>query len=182
MKVLISLFLIGTLFMGAEDVSIDFGTKKVNQGWYVVNDGVMGGLSQGNITYTDDGLLFEGNISLENNGGFSRFISGRTDFNLQDYNAIEIRIKADARKYAFVLQNTQVYYRPTWRVEFTGNGQEWQTIRMPLEDFNKAVMARPTGQKMNPDMLSSIRWMGIILYDKKSGPFKMELDYIKLVQ
>ena len=41
-------------------------------GWRVVDDGVMGGRSKGNIKVSDDGILtFSGKLSLENNGGFS---------------------------------------------------------------------------------------------------------------
>jgi hypothetical protein len=51
---------------------IDFTDKKAGHQMNVVNDGVMGGLSQGAIEMTqNDSLLFKGNISLQNNGGFS---------------------------------------------------------------------------------------------------------------
>ncbi len=40
-------------------------------GWTTVNDPVMGGMSNSRITYGDGGLVFSGNISLENNGGFA---------------------------------------------------------------------------------------------------------------
>ena len=39
--------------------------------WSIVNDDVMGGVSQGSAQAVDDVLLFKGDISLENNGGFS---------------------------------------------------------------------------------------------------------------
>ncbi len=44
---------------------IDFGSEKVDGGWYVVNDGVMGGLSQSRIAFTKDAMIFQGNLSLE---------------------------------------------------------------------------------------------------------------------
>ena len=40
-------------------------------GWKVVNDDVMGGVSQGATQAAKNVMVFEGNISLENNGGFS---------------------------------------------------------------------------------------------------------------
>ena len=56
---------------------IDFTDKKADHQMNVVNDGVMGGLSQGRIEMTqNDSLLFKGNISLQNNGGFSSFRIG----------------------------------------------------------------------------------------------------------
>ena len=39
--------------------------------WKVVNDGVMGGVSKGGMSDMGNVMLFEGYLSLENNGGFS---------------------------------------------------------------------------------------------------------------
>src|ERR1700712_3033759 len=39
--------------------------------WTPVNDPVMGGASTSTVTFGDGGLVFSGNISLENNGGFA---------------------------------------------------------------------------------------------------------------
>ena len=41
-------------------------------GWIIVNDGVMGGLSKGEMDMNEEGNgVFRGRVSLENNGGFS---------------------------------------------------------------------------------------------------------------
>lgn len=53
--------------------------------WMIVNDDVMGGNSQGSAETTNNNvLLFEGSLSLENNGGFS---SVKTDgnWNLENF-------------------------------------------------------------------------------------------------
>ena len=59
--------------MGFSPMTFDFGTKNsaASRDWRVINDGVMGGLSQGRALLTEESILFEGEISLENNGGFS---------------------------------------------------------------------------------------------------------------
>ena len=39
--------------------------------WKVINDGVMGGLSKGNLEFTERNTMkFSGSLSLKNNGGF----------------------------------------------------------------------------------------------------------------
>jgi len=49
----------------------DFTEKSDLTNWYVVVDGVMGGLSQGSFGVNDEGNgVFKGTVSLENNGGF----------------------------------------------------------------------------------------------------------------
>ena len=64
--------------------------------WMVVNDGVMGGLSQSRPEITDrDTLVFTGNVSLENNGGFASIRHGAEPFGLEEGDGILIRVKGD---------------------------------------------------------------------------------------
>ena len=44
---------------------------KTSDQWRIVNDGVMGGLSSSKAIVKDDKIIFNGNVSLENNGGFA---------------------------------------------------------------------------------------------------------------
>ena len=51
---------------------VDFKTDSSMDNWFVVNDGVMGGLSQGSFEFNKEGYAtFKGTISLDNYGGFS---------------------------------------------------------------------------------------------------------------
>jgi hypothetical protein len=72
----------------AEDSIYEFDREEVKAaGWRVVDDGVMGGRSKGNLQISDEGVLtFEGTLSLENNGGFS---SLRTDSLKKDLSGAE---------------------------------------------------------------------------------------------
>ena len=48
-----------------------FNNESDSRQWPATNDGVMGGISQGQSNITADGTLrFCGTVSLENNGGF----------------------------------------------------------------------------------------------------------------
>ena len=47
---------------------LDFSSAQSAEDWYAINDGVMGGVSSGRITWTGEGTVtFEGRVSLENN-------------------------------------------------------------------------------------------------------------------
>ena len=68
--------------------------------WRVVDDGVMGGLSQGKREIGDDGILrFFGTLSLENNGGFSSLRTGNVRMDLGGADGIVLRVKGDGRTY-----------------------------------------------------------------------------------
>ena len=50
----------------------DFNKKSDLQDWIIVDDVVMGGESLSTFKLNEDGCgIFEGNISIQNNGGFS---------------------------------------------------------------------------------------------------------------
>ena len=72
MKILTSSLLL--ILMISSTQKIDFGNGKDGQSWQVVNDGVMGGRSQGSKMLTENSMVFWGEVSLENNGGFSSLI------------------------------------------------------------------------------------------------------------
>ena len=68
--------------------------------WRTVNDGVMGGVSQGQMVAIDSGLRFQGRLSLENNGGFAstrRLFGG----DLAGAGGVRLRVKGDGRRYQF---------------------------------------------------------------------------------
>ena len=67
-------FIICTLLLiNMETILIYNFNKKSNlKKWTVINDAVMGGKSEGEFYLNSDGNgVFEGDVSLENNGGFS---------------------------------------------------------------------------------------------------------------
>ncbi len=66
--------------------------------WPATNDGVMGGISQGQSEITSEGTLrFFGCVSLENNGGFSSIRSREEAKDLSAYNGILIRVRGDGK-------------------------------------------------------------------------------------
>ena len=59
--------------------------------WLIVNDGVMGGLSQSEIVLSDSNTaVFQGTVSLENNGGFSSTRTSPRFYNLAGYNGMGV--------------------------------------------------------------------------------------------
>ena len=70
--------------------------------WNIVNDNVMGGISNSDLYITkENNLMFYGNVSLKNNGGFA---SSRLRFNkgkLKDVKAFQLRVKGDGKIYKF---------------------------------------------------------------------------------
>jgi len=70
---------------------------KTENKWRIVNDGVMGGLSSSKVSVEDDKIIFSGNVSLENNGGFASLRSPVKDYNFENFSGVEIKIKDDGK-------------------------------------------------------------------------------------
>jgi len=159
----------------------DFAPEETNGiKWQVVNDGVMGGLSQGNFTVSDEGILkFSGTLSLENNGGFSSIRSTSVDFNLSNDLGILLKVKGDGRKYTMRLESTATYrgMPVSFSGEFSTTAGEWQQVKVPFSEFKGGWRGRDLPEeKLDP---AAIREMGLLLGDKKTGPFALEVDYIR---
>lgn len=62
-----------------------FDTPASTQNWQPINDGVMGGISSSQIRFDLAGhAVFEGVVSLENNGGFASVRASQLDFGGSD--------------------------------------------------------------------------------------------------
>jgi monofunctional biosynthetic peptidoglycan transglycosylase len=68
---LITILFSKILFSQEVDI-INTGENVGLENWRIVNDDVMGGISKSNLYLNSNGnLIFEGEVSLENNGGFA---------------------------------------------------------------------------------------------------------------
>ena len=163
------------LLAGNEALSFDFGQHTSD--WYTVNDGVMGGVSRGEIDYSAETMIFSGQLSLENNGGFASVRSPWSRYDLSKYNKVKIRVRGHGGKFALTLQNSRVYYEPTWRFNFVPEA-EWQVFEVPLEKLVTTRLGRPMGSTMTREDMEKILRIGIIKSDKKLDEFRLEIDYL----
>jgi len=77
----------------AERILIDFNNTDEKENWQIINDDVMGGVSQSEIIFNDTGTAtFQGKISLENNGGFASIRSKSHSYRLGGYVGLHVRI------------------------------------------------------------------------------------------
>ena len=87
---------------GAEETLFDFTDEESVKSWYVVNDSVMGGVSNSKVNKSEENTLrFTGTVSLENNGGFASMRTRPGDYDLGGFRGIQIRVRGDGNKYKF---------------------------------------------------------------------------------
>ena len=168
-KQLSSLFVFNLLVVCAQ--------ANANQRWYVINDSVMGGVSNSQVTQTQESLLFTGNVSLDNNGGFA---SIRTELNTQSQNtkAIVLRVKGDGQTYQLRLRTTNYLDGAAYTHSFKTVKNEWVDINFAPSDFTLTYRGRVLEQQPIIDF-DDIKQLGFMIAGKQEGKFKLEVGKIE---
>ncbi len=166
--------------VGAQPVNLEFDAGV--SGWRTVLDGVMGGRSTGRVTQPEAGILrFSGELSLENNGGFSQTQTSLPVGSMKDAIGIEARVRGDGRTYHFDVRCSDVRVMAgSFQTNFDTVAGEWVTIRLPFEGFRLYTFGRPVpnAPKLTPALVESI---GVTLADKKAGAFQLDIDYVRAI-
>jgi NADH dehydrogenase [ubiquinone] 1 alpha subcomplex assembly factor 1 len=161
-----------------EPLRIDFDNR-TGADWQVIVDGVMGGLSTGTKTLTDNSMVFSGSISLANNGGFSSLRSPFGQYDLSNYSTVEVRYRATEGKYTFMFETNKRFYVPYFALFLPGTENKWTSVKVDLEDLLQVRLGEKTGATMSKrDMMEVIR-IGFMKLDKQEGPFTIEIDYVE---
>ena len=80
----------------------DFTSISTDLGWYIVNDNVMGGRSEGDFEVAQGELSFTGRTNT-NGGGFSSIRTKTVQLDLSSHDGIQLRVMGDGRRYTWRL-------------------------------------------------------------------------------
>jgi NADH dehydrogenase [ubiquinone] 1 alpha subcomplex assembly factor 1 len=175
--------IVGTILLtmnthAADKFIFDFQTVTNPAAWQIVNDDVMGGVSTSDFRLTNGAAVFQGEVSLENNGGFASVRSSPVRENLSGCDAFVIRVRGDGRRYKFTVRTETGFAAPNYQAEFATKGGEWEEHCLSFKDFVPTFRGRVLTDSP-PLSAAKIVSVGILISDKKSGPFRLELSWIK---
>jgi len=161
-------------------VLVDF-SRSAADAWFVVNDGVMGGLSSSDMVVTADGTgLFAGRLSLENNGGFASVRTAvRSD--LTAFRGLVLQVRGDGRTYEVRLRTEDRFDGIAYRAEFDTEPGEWMTVVLPFDRFVPTFRGY-VPRDAPPLDPSAIGQLGLLLGDKREGAFRLEVRRIIAVR
>lgn len=172
-------FILLSIMIGSSSQHIIFDFSKdanINK-WIIVDDVVMGGKSSGTFKLSDEGHgVFQGDVSLANNGGFSSVRHRFDKLQVNNATKVYIRLKGDGKKYQFrVKSNVGDYY--SYITSFVTNGS-WQEVELELKDMYPSFR----GRKLNLPNFSEdyIEEVALLIGNKKKESFKVEIDKIEL--
>lgn len=152
----------------------DFTPDSASLGWYVVNDSVMGGRSEGAFELDRGVLRFAGETNTDG-GGFSSIRTESLQLDLSNHAGIRVRARGDGRRYTWRLTTTARWRgRPvSYWAEFPTQDGAWTEIDIPFASFVPRFRGNQLdGPELDP---AAITGMGLMIYDKRDGPFEIHL-------
>tara|TARA_B110001450_G_scaffold119187_1_gene112372 strand:- start:91 stop:600 length:510 start_codon:yes stop_codon:yes gene_type:complete len=158
-------------------IIFDFNKNSSISNWVVVDDVVMGGRSTGNFKLNKDGNgVFYGNVSLDNNGGFSSLRHGFNKLNIEKFKTLVLKIKGDGKNYQFRIKHKSSDYA-SYITSFSSSG-EWQEIEIPINSMYPSFR----GRKLDEPNFShkSVEEITFLIANKKNEDFMLIIDKIEL--
>ncbi len=158
---------------------VNFEEKPTTKNWTVVDDVVMGGRSSGSFSLSEEGYgKFSGEVSLENNGGFSSVKYDLGAVTVKSNNIIRIRLKGDGNAYQFRVKDKRRHsYSYITTFETTG---DWETLEFTLADLHPAFRGRKVDlPNFDQDTIEELRFL---IGNKKPQEFELLLRSIVILK
>ena len=158
----------------------DFTGADAAKEWQTVNDGVMGGVSDGKFKITDaKSMEFFGTLSLANNGGFASVRTKPKNLALEKGDTVVAKVRGDGREYMLNLYPNKQRVAYSYRATVQTKKDEWIEVKIPLDKFEATSFGNvvKNAGAINPEEISAL---GFMLGDKKAGLFKLEIEWIKV--
>jgi monofunctional biosynthetic peptidoglycan transglycosylase len=158
---------------------IDFSRPEAHTSWQIINDGVMGGISRAEMVFTGHGSgLFQGTLSLENNGGFASVRQSGTSHDLSDYSGMRLQVRGDGRTYQIRLRTDDRYDGISYRYRFTAQAGKLSIVSAPFTDFEPVNRGRIIANAAPLDP-AQIEQIGFLIADQQAGPFQLGIAWIE---
>jgi len=162
-------------FISMDLFNSDVHSEHLN--WQIVDDVVMGGRSNGKFHFDGDGHgIFEGTVSIENNGGFSSVRCRFDRIPIENYSKVVLRVKGDGKNYQFRVK-TSTAERHSYISIFQTDGS-WQSIEIQFNEMYPAFRGRKLAMPNYPG--KEMEEIAFLISNKKAESFGLVIDKISL--
>jgi len=152
---------------------INFIERQNMNTWRITNDGVMGGKSEGRFLVEQGKGTFLGNISLDNNGGFSSVFTAIEPIS-KEVETVTIDILGDGLTYQLRMIVTLDGYRLAYKHNVNTVSGKRETLSFTLADFQASFRGRIISSA--PILKSEdIREIGFLVTRKSAGDFALSI-------
>jgi monofunctional biosynthetic peptidoglycan transglycosylase len=145
--------------------------------WFAIDDVVMGGVSRSTMRMENSRAVFTGVVSLDHGGGFASVRSHPALWDLGDYTGIELTLRGDGRRYKLRLKTDPGFDAVNWETAFTTDAGAHQEMRFPFRDLAPVYRGKPVSgaPPFDPGRISTF---GLLISDRQSGPFRLEVETV----
>lgn len=156
---------------------VDLSEPGADDAWRVVNDGVMGGISESHFLICDAVGVFSGRLLADHNGGFASVRTAIASAMPNDLRSIAIRVRGDGKHYQFRAHTSDRSDMPSYKYSFETKAGQWQDVSIRLTEMEATFRGRrvPDAPALNP---SSIRSIGFLIAESQFGSFRLEVESI----
>ncbi|WP_063669149.1 CIA30 family protein [Aliivibrio fischeri] len=156
---------------------IEFTQPNEHQKWLAINDNVMGGISIGQLYYDGNTCRFQGELSLENNGGFSS-IKRSIESLSKEVSTIELMFTGDGHTYQLRLTTWKNGDRIQYKHDFATTKGKQQKKTFHLHNFQAVFRGRLLNHA--PELVANdIKQVGFLIANKQTSPFALGLTQIQ---
>ncbi len=158
----------------------EFKNEQEMDSWRIVNDGVMGGLSEGNIKWDKlaKTMIWSGLLSLENNGGFASIRTTPQNYEAGLFKKIILRVKGDGKVYKFRMRPSGNFDGIAYSLDFETEKDKWTEITLSTKDFQPTFRGRIYSE-YGAIKTEDLQQIGFLIAGKQKGPFRLEVDWIR---
>lgn len=153
---------------------LDFSSLEIVRTFRVVNDVVMGGVSTSRLSHSAGAMLFEGEVSLENNGGFASF-RGPVKPPAESA-ALLLKVRGDGKRYKLTLKLDDSTSTAQYQAVFVAP-REWEVLRFVPADFKASFRGHAVAWPIV--RFADVKYVGLLISDKQSGKFQIELKDVR---
>ncbi len=164
-------------------VILRFDTPRSVESWITVDDVVMGGRSDSQVRWLpgedQSGMLrFEGEVSLENNGGFCS-TRNQGQWDLGGARELIWTLRGTERTFLATLRDNDTPDGASFRHPFSPAPGEWTDVALPLEEFRLFRRGKKLSDQTRVDP-SQIHSFGFLLADGNAGSFHLDVQQLQV--
>ena len=161
-------------------VLFKFDSQRAVDAWRSIDDGVMGGVSVSRLRFDPAGhAVFEGHVSLENNGGFASVRSDPIDLALANAIYYEIELRGDAKRYKLNIRTDDSMDGVIYQAMFAPPAGAWTRLKLPVTGFQPTFRGRSVSGAAPLDPARA-RQMGLLIGGRQSGDFSLSVRSIRV--
>jgi hypothetical protein len=161
-------------------VLFDFTDPSTADVWHAIDDRVMGGISRSGLRSAPTGhAVFEGEVSLERNGGFASVRSSPGERGLPGAETCLIEVRGDRKQFKLSLLTDEGFDSLNYQASFTPASSAWQPLHLPLAEFRATFRGREVleAPPLDPARICQV---GLMIATRQAGRFALDIRRISL--